>query len=202
MALLEEEPAHPVRTLLLLGVPSFLLAVVISLVTHQYAHVLLGYGVCGAAPIQPTMLLISLREGATPCAVGALAGPVWTLGLGLASFALLLRNPNNLFFASMAFVNATTRLPQTVTVFVQLLMHNATRLVADESSSIALLGLRDATIPTVIMCFYSILLVFFSVIVVHDIRRVPYKWAVALGCLLFLGTFEQAVWNVIGGIFW
>lgn len=201
MALREDEPTHPLRTLFLFGIPSFLLAVAISLVTHQYAHVLVGSSVCGTAAAQPAMVLVSLHGGSTPCALGALAGPVWTFGLALGSFTLLLRNPGNLFFASMAFVNATTRIPETITVFTQLLMHNTTHLVADESSSLTLLGLHDATIPTVIMCFYSILLVFFAVIVVHDIRRLPYKWIVALACLLLLGTVEQAVWQTIGGFF-
>jgi hypothetical protein len=50
------------------------------------------------------------------------------------------------------------------------------------------------------MCFYSIMLLFFSLIVVHDIRRVPYKWLIALVCLLLLGTIEQVVWNALGGV--
>jgi hypothetical protein len=202
MALLEEEPSHPTRTLLAVGIPSFLAAVAISLVSHQCAHLLVGKSVCSPAAASSAVELIGFHAGSTgACALGDLAGPVWTFGLGLASFALMLRNPHNLFFAAMAFVNATSRLPETLTVFFQLLVHNAPHAGLDEGSSLGLLRLHDPTIPTVIMCFYSILLVFFSIIVVHDIRRVPHKWAVALLFFLALGFVEQAVWTLVGPVF-
>lgn len=201
MALIEEEPRHQTRTLLAVGIPSFVLAVAVSLVSHQYAHILVGNSACGAAGAEPAMRLIGFHSAATPCAIGALAGPVWTFGLGLASFALMLRNPHNLFFAAMAFVNATIRLPETLSVFFQLLVHNVAQSGVDEGSSLALLRLHDQTIPTVIMCFYSITLVFFALIVVHDIRRVPHKWAAAIVLFLLLGFVEQALWGVVAPLF-
>lgn len=203
MALIEEEPSHPIQTLLLFGIPSFLLAVAISLVSHQAAHILVGNGVCGASPAtaEPALRLISLHSSVTPCALGAIAGPVWTFGLGLLSFALMLRHPHNLFLAAMAFVNATTRLPETAAVFWQLLVDNTAQSGIDEGSVLAILRLNDTTIPTVILCFASILLLFFSIIVVHDVRRVPYKWLIALAFFLSLGSVEQVVWNMVGSVF-
>jgi hypothetical protein len=201
MALLEEEPRHTTRTLIAVGIPAFILAVALSLVSHQYAHLLVGRSVCGAPAATPALHLIGFHTESAPCAVGALAGPVWTFGLGLLSFALMLRHPHNLFFAAMAFVNATLRLPETLTVFFQLLVHNVAQAGIDEGSSLALLRLHDQTIPTVIMCFYSITILFFALIVVHDIRRIPYKWATAAALFLVLGFVEEAVWGLVGPLF-
>ncbi len=98
----------------------------------------------------------------------------------------------------MAFVNATARLPEAVTVFFQYLLHGRTALQVDESISLSLMGLTDPTIPTVIMCFYSLLLLFFSIIVVHDIKAVRYKWAIALVLFATAGFIEAGVNWVLG----
>jgi hypothetical protein len=194
MALIEEERPHSLRTLLAIGIPSFLAAVAISVISHQAAHHLIGNAVCGGVAVTPA----SVHEAESPCALGALAGPVWTFALALASFAVMLRRPHNLFFAMMAFVNASIRLPETLSVFFRLLVHDVAEKGIDEGSSLGLLRLHDQTIPTVIMCFYSIMVVFFALIVVHDMRRVPYKWAVAVALFLALGFVEQGVWALVG----
>ncbi len=204
MALLEEEPRHSIKTLLLIGIPSFILAVALSLFSHQYAHKIAADTFCHSQTDQQQAALLDIidfhgtQDG---CAGAALAGPVWTFGLALFSFALLLRQPQNLFFASMAFVNATIRLPETITVFLQLLINNNIKLVVDESSSLSLIRLHDMTIPTVIMCFYTITAIFFAIIVVHDIKKVPYKWVVAFVCFLLLGSIENVVWDVVKPLF-
>ena len=182
MALIEEEPSHPRHALLVRGVPALLAAFAISVAAHEAAHRLAGGTGCGVA---------TGTDIAT--ALGSLAGPVVTFGLALASFAIMLRRPNSLFFAAMAFVNVTLRLPETLSVFFRLLLNNAAQGTIDEGSSLALLRLHDMTIPTVIMCFYSIMSVFFAVIVVHDVRRVPYKWIAAVILFLLLGFLEQGL---------
>jgi hypothetical protein len=193
MPLIEEEAPHSLRTLLAVGVPSFVAAVAISVVTHQTAHHLIGNAVCGGV-VEPA----GFHTAEAPCALGSLAGPVWTFALAIASFAVMLRRPHNLFFSMMAFVNASIRLPETLSVFFRLLVHDVAEKGIDEGSSLGLLRLHDQTIPTVIMCFYSIMVVFFALIVVHDMRRVPYKWAVALGLFLVLGFVEEGVWALVG----
>jgi hypothetical protein len=197
MALIEQEQPHTLRTLLAIGIPSFFAAVAISVVSHQAAHHLIGNAVCGPVVLAPA----GVHSAESPCALGSLAGPVWTFGLALASFAVMLRRPHNLFFAMMAFVNASIRLPETLSVFFRLLVHDVAEKGIDEGSSLGLLRLHDQTIPTVIMCFYSIMAVFFALIVVHDMRRVPYKWVVALGLFLALGFVEQGVWALVGPFF-
>lgn len=197
MALLEEEPKIPTRTLVIVGIPSFIVAVAVSLFTHHAAHSLIASTFCGTFQSHPghIMNVIDLHSSPGSCAASSLAGPVWTFFLAIASFALLLRYPRNLFIASMAFVNVTLRLPETVAVFFQLFFNRHVNLVVDESASLALLQFKEPTIATVIMCFYSITLIFFAVIVVHDMKAVPRKWFIALGLFLLLGTVESLLWN-------
>lgn len=200
MALLPDEPVLSARRLLLVGVPSFLAAVAISLVTHQHAHEIGSQVFCGdAAPLTAQASFIGEPgPGAGDCGYSALAGQAWTVGLALLSFALFLRFPNNLFLLSMAFVNVTARLPETVTVFLQYLINSQTSLRVDESLSLGLIGLSDPTIPTVVMCFYTLLLLFFAIIVVHDVRSIRYKWPIAFGLFAVMGFIEQGVVWALG----
>jgi len=191
MALLEDEPTYTGRKLLLIGFPALLIAVAISLVAHQEAH-----------RVGLSTFCSGTTGFATPVrSLGGIEnGQLTTLGLGVLSFALLLRYPRNLFFISMAFVNATARLPETITVFLQYLIHNGTSLRVDESVSLTLFGLTDPTIPTVIMCFYSLVLLFFAIIVVHDVRSVRYKWPIAFALFAFMGYIEYGVMWAIAPI--
>ncbi len=203
MALLQDEPTISSRRLLLVGIPCFIIAVAISLLSHQHAHRLGERTFCGdrGAIVMPASSLLNLETPPGDCGFSALSGQIWTIGLAIASFALLLRFPRNLFVMSMAFVNATARLPEAITLFLQYLINSRAALHVDESVSLSLMGLTDPTIPTVIMCFYSILLLFFSIIVVHDVRTVRYKWPIALGLFLATGFVESGVLWVLGPVF-
>ncbi|HLB01192.1 MAG TPA: hypothetical protein VJO14_07375 [Bacteroidota bacterium] len=202
MALLEDEPTYTGRKLLLIGFPALLIAVAISLVAHQEAHRVGLSTFCSGTTgfATPVRSLGGIENRSDGCGMSALAGQLTTLGLGVLSFALLLRYPRNLFFISMAFVNATARLPETITVFLQYLIHNGTSLRVDESVSLTLFGLTDPTIPTVIMCFYSLVLLFFAIIVVHDVRSVRYKWPIAFALFAFMGYIEYGVMWAIAPI--
>jgi hypothetical protein len=195
MALLNDEPTLSARRLLLVGIPSLLAAVTISLIAHQEAHRIGDALFCGDASTsgRPAVSLLSLDQPHGSCGMSSLAGQVWTFGLAVISFVLLVRFPRNLFLMSMAFINATARLPETVTVFLQYLINSKTALHVDESASLSLIGLSDPTIPTVVMCFYSLLLLFFSIIVVHDVKVVRYKWPIAIGLFLCMGYIEHGV---------
>jgi len=199
MALIEDEPTYPARKLLLVGLPALLLAVGLSLVVHEEAH-LFGLSAFCQGPGGLTVSAVSLggiEDGSDGCGMSALAGQAATLSLAFLSFALFLRYPRNLFLASMAFVNVTARLPETVTVFLQYLIHNGTTLHVDESVSLSLIGLADPTIPTVIMCFYSLLLLFFAIIVVHDLKSVRFKWPIAFAVFGLMGYIEYGVMWVL-----
>ncbi len=200
MALLQDEPTISRGTLLLAGIPSFILAVAISLLSHQQAHRLGEKSFCGdrGAAVIPAASMLNLETPPGDCGLSALTGQIWTFGLAIVSFALLLRFPRNLFLMSMAFVNATARLPEAITLFLQYLINSQASLRVDESVSLSLMGLTDPTIPTVIMCFYSILLLFFSIIVVHDVRAVRYKWPIALGLFLATGFIESGIVRLLG----
>jgi len=199
MPLLEDEPTYPARKLLLVGVPALLVAVGLSLVVHEEAHLFGLTTFCSESGgvSASAVSLGGLDNGSNGCGMSALAGQAATLFLALLSFALFLRYPRNLFFASMAFVNATARLPETITVFLQYLIHNGTTLRVDESVSLSLIGLADPTIPTVIMCFYSLLLLFFAIIVVHDLKSVRFKWPIAFALFGFMGYIEYGVMWVL-----
>lgn len=203
VALIEEEPKISVRKLISVGIPSFIVAVMISMITHQYAHTLVASTICGTEQMKigHAMNVIDLHTVQTPCAVSSLAGPVWTFVLALVSFGLLLKYPRNLFVASMAFVNVTLRLPETIAVFLQLLIDRKVSLVVDESSLPTLLHFKEPTIATVIMCFYSIILIFFTMIVVHDMKAIPKKWYIALGLFLLLGSVESILWRALTPLF-
>lgn len=203
MALLQNEPAIPRGRITLIGIPSLLIAVAISLATHWWAHRYGQAAFCGgtgASPVTPAFWLIDGESPPGTCGLSALSGQVWTFGLALASFALLVRFPRNLFLMSMAFVNASARIPESVTVFLQYLINNRTSLNVDESVSLSLLGAADPAIPTVIMCFYSLLLIFFTIIVIHNMKGVRFKWPIALTAFAAMAFIERGVLLVLGPV--
>ncbi|MBI4547996.1 MAG: hypothetical protein HY707_08455 [Ignavibacteriae bacterium] len=208
MPLLEDPPKLPAKQLIFIGIPVFVIAVAISFSTHQIAHILANRFACQTTTtsganvlpaesiLQAGMNILDTHGSLVRCPIASLAGILWTFGLALASFAIYLRFPRNVFFASMAFVNASARIPETITVFLQLLVHNKSKLIVDESSSLALLSLRDPTLSTVIMCFFSLTVIFLTVTIVHDTKMVPWKWLVALGLFLAIGVLENTLWNL------
>lgn len=195
MALREDEPKHTLQILLKVGIPSFLLAVILSTITHQLAHL-------GAAKLTvPSTIDIMANDGNLDTIhsghpFASAAGPIWTFFLALVSFGFFLRYPRNLFAASMAFVNASSRVTETISVFFQLLFHNKTTMIVDESLSLALIPLKDPTISIVMMCFFSIITLYLTIIVVHDLKTVPWKWLVALVLFVILGPLENIIWII------
>jgi hypothetical protein len=195
MPLIAPHPLIPTRTLLLTGIPFFVAAVAFSLLSHIAVHASVGEAACGpeGRTTATVAFMTELHPPHSQCGWSALAGVGWTLALALASFAALLRLPGNLFVASMAFVNATARLPEIITVFLQYLIHGRSLRPVDESLSLGLLGPIDPTIPMVISCFYAIGSISFAVIVVHDTKGVKYKWLVAAALLALMPLLERAI---------
>ncbi len=196
MPLIEEEQPHPRRRLLALGIPAFLIALVVSLMFHQYAHVAVSRSACGGSGTRfvPAVMMDGYHAD---CPVASLAGPAATFGLALLSFSLYMRFPGSLFFGSMAFINATMRLPETAWTFFQLLLNQKTDLKVDESAALQMLRLHDPAVGIVLLCFFSLVLLFLSVIIIHDTRKVPSKWLVALGCFIVMFPLEHLAWGWI-----
>ncbi|HUL44885.1 MAG TPA: hypothetical protein VLY03_11065 [Bacteroidota bacterium] len=198
MSLIEEEPRHPVRTLLLVGCPSFLLAIVLSFASHEFVHLLVNKAAC--VPTAETTAVFSLGDTTEPhttCALSSALGTIWTFALAIVFFSLYLRHPRNLFIGAMAFVNASMRIPESFTVFLQLLFNTRTRLQVDEYRSLALLGLKDPTISVLLMCFFSLTVLFLTITIVHDTKTVPWKWGVAFVLFILLGPIQNFLWSYV-----
>ena len=196
MPLLEEEQQLPRRKLLLIGIPSFILALVLSLLFHQWAHVVVFKHACGNDGIQ-LIKVMNLNGTHTGCPISSLAGTAATFMLALVSFALYMRFPHSLFLGSMAFINAILRLPEAATVFFQLLVNRKANLNVDESMALALLRLQDPAAATVILCFFCLTIFFLAVTVIHDTRMVRWKWVVALGLFVLMIPLESLLWGVL-----
>ncbi|MDI6766315.1 MAG: hypothetical protein QME52_05775 [Bacteroidota bacterium] len=117
-----DEPKYSTKKLLVIGIPAFFLAVLISTITHEYAHFVVNKFACNGTEIGLGISYIDIPDMQSNCPLAAAAGPAWTFLLALASFGYYLHNPRNLFAAAMAFVNASSRIPETITVFLQLLV--------------------------------------------------------------------------------
>lgn len=199
MSLVQDEPKLSARTLLLVGVPSYIAAVIISTLTHDYVHVFMNQHVCGPGIHGGEALtaVFGTRDRYASCPLSSIAGPLWTFVLALTSFAFYLHFPRNLFAASMAFVNASARLPASIVVFLQLLTHSKTVITVDESSAISLLHFHDLTVATLILCFFSITILFLTVTIIHDTKIVPQKWLVAAILFLASGPTELLLWKIL-----
>jgi len=196
MALREEESKYSTQKLLMVGIPSFVAAVLISTITHNLAHII------------TKKLVTSMEINSIEYYIGgenihfhhpyvSAAGPIWTFALALISFGFFLRYPQNLFAASMAFVNASSRTVDSVPVFIQLLLHSKTTIVTDESISLAILRFKDPTISIVMMCFFSIITLYLTVIIIHDLKIVPWKWLVALVLLILLMPLQSIIFEFL-----
>jgi hypothetical protein len=184
------------RTLLLAGIPAFITAIALSLFVHQFAHAVVVRTVCGQEVLS-IRTVMNIEETQTGCPLASVAGPVATFAIALGSFALFMRSPRNLFFASMAFVNASVRLPESLSAFFHLLFYQKPRLAVDESAIVDLLHFSDPTIPTVILCFFSLTLISLTITVIHETKMVPWKWLVALGMFAAMFPLEKLLWAVI-----
>lgn len=183
MALLEDEAKHPTRILLLIGIPSFALAVFISMFSHYVIHAVVSNHACGATVVQ--------HDVSTDCPASSFVATLWTFLLAIASFSVYMHYPRNLFVGAMAFVNAAFRLPQTVTAFFQLLFNTAPRSNVDEVAALSVLGSIGPTIGVVILWLFSMITLFLTIIIVHDTKTVPWKWLVASILFLLLSPLEK-----------
>ena len=193
----EEVQKLPASRLLVVGLPAFILSIVLSILIHEYAHVLAHRLVSGTSSTQTAGTpAVEATTGSSP--VEALAGPSATLLVAVVSFALLVRFPGNLFFSSMAFVNAAGRLPETLTLCAQLFFRENATAGTDESSILTLLHFQNPTAGLVILCFYSMILMFMSVAVIHESKTVPWKWLIALGMLAVTIPAQPVLARIIG----
>ena len=191
MPLIEHEPPHSWRVLTFVGIPALIVTILIAAIAHQYAHAAAERYFCHASSDEPIHItgIIDHPEEHT-CAIASLAGAVSTFFLALASFAFFIHHPRNIFAAAMAFVNATWRLPETLTVFIQLVLNQSSRLIVDESTALQLLHLKDTTGSIVLLCFYSIVVIFLTIIIIHDTKFVRWKWGIAFTLLGFIGSLK------------
>ncbi len=203
MPLIEKEKNLPAKKLITLGIPLFVLAVVISMLTHQFAHIIAERTICKSDSIENVNVVdtLSPHAGRTQCPLAALAGICWTFLLAIVSFGLFVHRSDNLFLASMAFVNASSRIPQTLTVFLQLLFHNKSKLVIDETTALSLLPFRDPTISVLIVFAFLLVTSILTVITIHDLRKVPWKFFVAIGLFLSIVPIENLLWSLFGPLF-
>src|ERR1041385_3298472 len=177
-----DEPKLPPARLFAVGLPAFLAAILLSILVHESSHLIARRLLASAAPVQ-THAGLEAGNPAQHSPLEELAGPFGTFLLAVGSFALFVRVPENLFFSAMAFVNAPARLPQTLLFCPQLFFRRNTPAETEEGSLLALLHLHNPTAGLVILCFFSLLLLFMSITVIHESRSVPWKWLVALGML-------------------
>jgi hypothetical protein len=199
MPLLEPEVTSTPRVLFLAGIPSLLAAVLLSMLVHHYAHDIVRRHWCPSAeaPKVEFTLLQEGTEGAPDCPVASLYAIGATLALALGAFGLLLHSPRNVFFACLAFVNVTMRIPGGLASFVQALMHRTSHISADEASALSLLHLGDPVGYIFILALYDIALVFFALIIVNDTRTVGRKWIIAAAVFVLLPPFEAWVWPML-----
>jgi hypothetical protein len=133
----------------------------------------------------------------TDCPVAALAGTAATFLTAIAGFALYIRNTNNLFFGSLAFINATMRLPGAVAVFFQLFLRQKTDLMVDEGLALRMLHMHDPAVGILILCFFSLTIFFLAITIIHDTRILPRKWAIASCLFVLIIPLEMVLRRVI-----
>ena len=203
MPLIEAEPKYSVKVSLFVGIPSFILAVAISLLIHQSAHLAAKRYICGSdSGHEIRVVSISPQSmDSVDCAEASLAGISMTFFVALISFGLFIHHPRNLFLASMAFVNATMRLPETIGVFVQMLFHQKTKLIVDESLSLNLMHFKDPTASLVIICFYSLTVIFLTLTIIQDTKMIRWKWLVAIALFISIGPLQHLLWNFMVPLF-
>jgi hypothetical protein len=193
MPLIETEPQRSPRTLLLIGLPVFITAFTLSLLVHQYTHVTVKKHSCGATDIASISAVTADASDTDDCAEASFAGIVSTFILAVASFAFFIHYPRSLFLASMALVNATSRIPKSISVFLDLLIHQQTKLPIDESVALKLIHLKDPTASLVILCFYTLTLIFLTITIIHDIKTIRWKWPIAITLLLLMSPLESVL---------
>ena len=186
MPLIEPERTHSTKVLLFVGIPSFILALLVSLIVHQYARDVVRIHLCNGESEKRISFIKqppALSSG-IGCPWAAAAGISATLILALVAFGMFVHFPRNLMFASLAFINATARLPDAITLFSQYVLNAKAKLANDEQAALGLLHFKDPTAYFVILLFYILCLFFFTVIIIQDAKVVKWKWLVAIASFI------------------
>ena len=119
-----------------------------------------------------------------------------TLLAALISFAAFLRFPKNLFLGALAFVNAIVRLPETVTLFIQLFFRPRPVIVQVQDGAILSVA-HNPTAEIVVLCFLSLTLLFVAVAIIHEMSSVKWKWLVALAVYAALIPLQPLMMKII-----
>lgn len=190
MALIETSERYSVRRLLLSGVPAFLAAAAISIVSHILAHTLTrsALGLPPATVADWSLTATHVRADESPLV--ALAGPLWTILFGIVALPFFLRKPEGLFRASLVFVNSTLRLPSLVTLIYHLVNDGNRLPPGDENLALQVLPFVDPSARTAVVYFATLFTLFLALTVIHDTKVVPWKWGVALVAFLSLTPLQ------------
>jgi hypothetical protein len=169
----DDEPTLGTRKLLLIGIPSVIGAIVVSMLVQQFSDLLAHR--LAAASASAGMPGNSFRRAMFETVVG----PSVTLIAALISFAAFLRFPKNLFLGALAFVNAVVRLPETLTLFIRLFFRERTVIPPIQDGAVVAIA-HNPTAEIVVLCFLSLTLLFVGVAIIHELTSVKWKWFVAL----------------------
>ena len=101
----------------------------------------------------------------------------------------------------MAFVNASNRLPESFIAFLQLMFRREATRISDESIALKLMHFKDPTGYVVILCFYTLTILFLTITVVNDTKIIPRKWLVAFLLFVALIPLENLLWKMLAPLF-
>ena len=186
----DDEPTLPTRELLLFGIPSVIGAIIVSMLVHQFSD-LVAHRLAAASTLAG-MPGNSFRRAMFE----TVAAPSVTLLAALISFAAFLRFPKNLFLGALAFVNAIVRLPETVTLFIQLFFRPRPVIVQVQDGAILSVA-HNPTAEIVVLCFLSLTLLFVAVAIIHEMSSVKRKWLVALAVYAALIPLQPLMMKII-----
>jgi hypothetical protein len=192
----EEDAKLSGGKLILVGVPAFLSALLVSLILYQFSQLIahrIQHGILPAGDSQVT----APRQGPFMTPFEALAGPVMNIVVAIGSFALFVRFPKNLFLSALAFISSSGRLREMLELWIQLFFRRAGPIEADEGSLVTALHLHNPTAAIVILTFVALALLFMSITVVHETRVVPRKWLVAACTVALLIPLQPLLSRIV-----
>src|SRR3989442_12100524 len=96
-----DEPKLPRRRLFVVGLPAFLAAIVLSILVHEYSHVIARRLLSDASFVQ-TQESPGVEQAPRHSPLQDLAGPIGTFLLAVVSFPLFVRLPHNRLFPALA----------------------------------------------------------------------------------------------------
>ena len=186
----DDEPTLSTRKLLLLGIPSVIGAIVVSMLVQEFSDLVAHR--LAAASTSAGMPGNSFRRAMFE----TVAAPSVTLLAALISFAGFLRFPKNLFLGALAFVNAVVRLPETLTLFIQLFFRPRTMIPPVQNGAVLSVA-HNPTAEIVVLCFLSLTLLFVAVAIIHEMNSVKWKWLVALAVYAALIPLQPLVMKIL-----